>query len=135
MPENKRKRPSERYKHKLNSGPGSPKGKPRKSGKSGQSKAAKRLTGGSRAKANKGGGGGGKGKGRSAKDGKGGGGRGGSKNSTPRRLEKKTAKKPGFFTLLTRRLCGNVNIDVNLSETAQRYLHLYTYIKCAYSLI
>ena len=95
MPENKRKRPSERYKHKLNSGAGSPKGKPRKSGKSGQSKAAKRLTGGSRAKTNKGGGGG-KGKGKAGKGGKGGGGRGGNKNAIPKRLEKKTTKKPGW---------------------------------------
>ncbi len=114
-----KRKPSERYKHKLNAGAGSPKGKGKKSGgKSGQSKAAKRMTGGSRAKTNKNGGG--KSKGKSGGRGGGGSGRGG-KSSVPKRLEKKKVKKPSFFTQLARKLCGSVNIDINLSESAQRY--------------
>ena len=113
-------RPSDRYKHKLNS----PKGRPSKrSAKSGQSKAAQRMTGGSRAKNNKAGKRGSDRKnGRSGGRGGGGrgGGRGGSKNAVPKRLEKKTVKKPGLLGTIMKRFCATL-IDVNLSETAQRF--------------
>ena len=118
-----KKRPSDRYKHKLNS----PKGRPsKKSVKSGQSKVAQRMTGGSRAKNNKAGKRGsdrksGRSGGRGGGGGGRGGGRGGSKNAVPKRLEKKAVKKPGLLGTIMKRLCASTNIDVNNKETAKRY--------------
>ncbi len=83
------------------------------------------MTGGSRAKNNKAGKRGsdrknGRSGGRGGGGGGRGGGRGGSKNAVPKR-EKKAVKKPGLLGQIMRRFCGSTNIDVNLSETAQRF--------------
>ena len=122
MSDRKRK-PSDRYKHAVNSkqraaggrgGPRGGKGRPGAKTRStaGQSKVANRLKQGSS--------GGSKKKGGSARSkGKKGRGNGGKKQALPKRIEKKKVQKQTFFGKLKRRLCVSVESDIALSEQAQ----------------
>ena len=124
MSDRKRK-PSDRYKHAVNSkqraagGRGPPragKGRPGAKARStaGQSKVASRLKQGSSGSKKKKGG-------STRSKGKKGRGNGGNKKALPKRIEKKKVQKQNFFGRLKRRLCMSVESDIALSEQAQSH--------------
>ena len=111
-----KKKPSDKYKHKIGQGAGSPKGRGNVGGNkrnAGQSKAAQRMTGGAKRAA----GGRGGGKGVPQKGRKGGPPQKGSRGRTE---EKKIIKKQSGLSKMWRKLCVGSVGTVSLNDSAQR---------------